>query len=137
MSGKNTSLNNKTTVLVVSGFTLGTSSTGQCIQWIRSFKLACYLPISPILGNYHLNNLSRLSGLIRKFAIFYVTDVCFHGNQEKVVRTVAASCFINKLIPIRFIPFWMKNFMSLLRLNWNTFIYFFNFFVGRTPLNTH
>ena len=41
---------------------------------LESFKLSYCLLIS---GKYHLNNLSRLSGLIRKFAIFHVTGSLF------------------------------------------------------------
>ena len=47
---------------------------------LESFKLSCYLPIS---GNYHLNNLSRLSGLIRKFALFHVTGCLFPRKSRK------------------------------------------------------
>ena len=47
---------------------------------LESFKLSCYLPIS---GNYHLNNLSRLSGIIRKFALFHVTGCLFPRKSRK------------------------------------------------------
>ena len=72
---------------------------------LESFKLPCYLPIA---SNYHLNNLSRLSRLIREFALFHVTGCQFPRKSEKAVRLVAAwiSCFIINLIRIRFIPFW-------------------------------
>ena len=70
-------------------------------------KLPCYLPIS---GNYHLNNLSRLSGLIQKFALFHVTVCLFPRTWRNVVLTVAAwiFCFISKSTCIRFISFWMN-----------------------------
>ena len=47
---------------------------------LESFKLPCYFPIS---GNYHLNDLSRLSGLIRKFALFRVTGCLFQRKSRK------------------------------------------------------
>ena len=50
------------------------------ISELESFKLPCYLPIS---GNYHLNNLSRLSGLIRKVALFHVTGCLFPRTSRR------------------------------------------------------
>ena len=74
----------------------------------ENIKLPCYLPIS---GNSYKINITWITfwGVRTHLQIFTWLDVCFHGNQEKAVHTVAAwiSCFINKLILIRFIAFWM------------------------------
>ena len=80
---------------------------GNIFSELESFKLPCYLPIS---SNYHLNILSRLSGLIRKVALFHVTGCLFLRKSKKAIHNVAPwiSCFINKLIRIRFIPLWMN-----------------------------
>ena len=48
LSEQKTSLNNKVTVLTVSGFTLSTSTNGNEFSELESFKLPQYLPI---LGN--------------------------------------------------------------------------------------
>ena len=47
---------------------------------LKNFKLPCYLPIS---RNYHLNHLSRLFGLVRKFALFHVTGCLFPRKSRK------------------------------------------------------
>ena len=80
---------------------------GNVFSELESFKLPCCLPIS---GNYHLNNLSRLSGIIHKFALFHVTGCLFSRKSRKSVPHCSCMnfCFINKLIRIRFIPFWMN-----------------------------
>ena len=73
---------------------------------LESFKWQCYRPIS---GNYHLNNLSRLSGLMRKFALFHVTGCLFPRKSRK--SGPHCSCMkllFDQLIRTRFIPFWMN-----------------------------
>ena len=42
--------------------------------------MPCHLPIS---GTYHLNSLSRLSGIIPKFALFHVTGFLFPRKSRK------------------------------------------------------
>ena len=46
VSEQKTSLNIKTTIVVVSGFTLSTSTNGNLNSKLESFKLPCYLPVS-------------------------------------------------------------------------------------------
>ena len=74
-----TSLNNKTTVSSVSGFNFSTSTNGQWIQQIRKLQIAMLSSYFRwfLYDHYHLNNLSSLSGLIRKFGLFHVT-----GNKK-------------------------------------------------------
>ena len=54
--------------------------TDNVFSELKSFTLPCYLLIS---GNYHLNNLSRLSGHIRKYALFNVTECLFLLKARK------------------------------------------------------
>ena len=79
---------------------------------LGSFKLSCYLPIS---GNSYTiiitwKTFRSCQESSANWHFFTLLDVCFRRDQEKAVSTVAAwmSCFINKLICIHFIPFWMN-----------------------------
>ena len=79
---------------------------------LESFKLSCYFPVS---GNFYKIIFTRITfrgchDSSANLLFFTWLDVCFHGNQEKAVLTVAAwiSCCISKLIRIRVIPFWMN-----------------------------
>ena len=79
---------------------------------LGSFKLWCYLPIS--CNSYNIivpwKTFRGCQDSSANLHYFGELDVCFHGDQGKAVSTVAAwiSFFINKLIRIRFIPFWMN-----------------------------
>ena len=101
---------------------------GNVFSELESFKLPCCLPIS---ANYHLNNLSRLSGIIHKFALFHVTGCLFSRKSRKSVPHCSCMnfCFINKLIRIRFIPFWMNIITE--KLYKTAFLYFYNSFQER------
>ena len=107
---------------------------------LESFKLPCYLPVS---DNYHLNKPLRLSRIHRKFAFFHVTRCLFPRKSRK--SSPHCSCMNlllhHKLICICFILFWMniikKELYEYIRFNWNIFIYFYNSFLGESPLNTH
>ena len=130
---QNTCLNNKATVFAVSGFTLNTSTNGQCIQWIKKYQIVMLLPIS---GNYHL---PRLSGLIWKFAIFYVTGCLFPLKSRK--SGPHCSCmnllFLQQVNSYPFCSalneYYKERTLWACYLNWNIFIYFYNSFLGETP----
>ena len=79
---------------------------------LGSFKLSRYLPISDNSNKIiDLNSLLSLSWLIHKFALLQVIGCLFPRKSRKSgPHRIAAwiSRFINKLIRIRFIPFWMN-----------------------------
>ena len=72
---------------------------------LESFKLPCYLPI---LGNSYKIIITWITfgGCLESSAILPMIN----EYQARTVCSAAAwiSCFINNLIRIRFIPFWMN-----------------------------
>ena len=100
---------------------------GNVFGGLGSFKLSCYLPI--FYNSY-------------KIIITWITVWCCHESSANLLlalfSTVAAwiSSFINKLFCYRFIPFWM-NIMKKKLYQPSIFLYFYNSFMGETPLNTH
>ena len=73
-------LNKQATVLAFSEFTLSTSTNEQRIHGIRKLQIPM---LSSYLHNYHLNKLSRLSGLIGKFTLFRVTGCLLPRKSRK------------------------------------------------------